>query len=45
MDKLFGVMGQTTELSYRSKRRPAEYFVNKCYWRYHFGVWRKEKEK
>ena len=26
-----GVMGQTTGQSYRSKSRPGEYFVNKCY--------------
>ena len=27
-------MDQTTGQSYRSKSRPAEFFVNKCYWCY-----------
>ena len=38
-----GVMGHTTGQSYRSKSRPAEYFVNKCYWQYQFICWGLEK--
>ena len=47
MDKLFVVRGQTTQQSYRRKSRPAEYFVNKCYWQYQFmlGVGEKREWK
>ena len=47
MDKLFevGVMGQTTGQSYRSKSRPAEYFVNRCYWQYQFMLRVGEKRR
>ena len=43
-----GFMCQTTGQSYRSKSRPAEYFVNKCYWCYFmlgFGEKRKSGRK
>ena len=38
VDKLFEVGGHGSNYwaaqLYRSKSRPAEYFVNKCYWQY-----------
>ena len=40
-----GVMGQTTGQSHRSKIRPAENFVNKCYWQYQFKLGVGEKRK
>ena len=42
------VMGHTTGQSYRSKSRPAEYFVYKCYWcywQYQFMLGLGEKRK